>query len=198
MFNQARTLDLAQRSNEVYVQPYSVSAAIGQKPDETVSNSATNQKSVTEEDKITLAAAQRPGDNCLFGDKKGKVFSSGWSCADMVRLAPNNCPAVPIDCCESCAPPTTTTSSSTSQSPTTITSPKTTIPTTTTITTTTTRHTTTIPRTSIPTTTIPTMTTMPIQTTQTTTTTATSRPSTATKTTTTKAATSTNSVRHWR
>ncbi|CAC5404524.1 unnamed protein product [Mytilus coruscus] len=31
MFDQARTLDLAQRSNEVYVQPYSVTAAIGQK-----------------------------------------------------------------------------------------------------------------------------------------------------------------------
>ncbi|VDI28095.1 Hypothetical predicted protein [Mytilus galloprovincialis] len=62
MFDQARTLDLAQRSNEVYVQPYSVTAAIGQKPDESV------PQSVTEEDKITAAAAKRPGSKqkCFF------------------------------------------------------------------------------------------------------------------------------------
>ncbi|CAC5421075.1 unnamed protein product [Mytilus coruscus] len=58
MFDQARTLDLAQRSNKVYVQPYPVTAAIGQKPDENVSDSSTYLQSVTEEDKI---ATQRPG-----------------------------------------------------------------------------------------------------------------------------------------
>ncbi|CAG2229550.1 unnamed protein product [Mytilus edulis] len=68
MFDQARTLDLAQRSNEVYVQPYSVTAAIGQKPDESVPDSTTKLQSVTEEDKITAAAAQRPGSKqkCFF------------------------------------------------------------------------------------------------------------------------------------
>ncbi|XP_076089020.1 A disintegrin and metalloproteinase with thrombospondin motifs 7-like [Mytilus galloprovincialis] len=76
-------------------------------------------------------------DNCLFGDEKSNVFSNGWSCAKMVQVAPNNCPAVPIKCCASCAPPTTTTPSSTSKSPTTITTPTTTrIPTTTTFSTT--------------------------------------------------------------
>ncbi|CAC5368295.1 ADAMTS6 [Mytilus coruscus] len=159
-------------------------------------------------------------DNCLFGDKKGKVFSSGWSCADMMRLAPYNCPAVPIDCCASCAPPTTT-SSTLSPSPTTITTPTTsmsltttTIPTATTIASTTTTPTTTkIPQTTIPitttiasTTTTPTTTKIPqttiptttiatktIHITQMSTTTSTSRPSTTSKTTTTKAATSKNS-----
>ncbi|CAG2212501.1 unnamed protein product [Mytilus edulis] len=68
MFDQARTLDLAQRSNEVYVQPFSVTAAIGQKSDESVPDSTTKLQFVTEEDKITAAAAQRPGSKqkCFF------------------------------------------------------------------------------------------------------------------------------------
>ncbi|CAG2212498.1 unnamed protein product [Mytilus edulis] len=68
MFDQARTLDLAQRSNEVYVQPYPLTAAIGHKTDESVSDSTTKLQSVTEEDKITAAAAQRPGSKqkCFF------------------------------------------------------------------------------------------------------------------------------------
>ncbi|VDI18016.1 Hypothetical predicted protein [Mytilus galloprovincialis] len=68
MFDQARTLDLAQRSNEVYVQSYSVTAAIGQTLDESVPDSTTKLQFVTEEDKITAAAAQRPGSKqkCFF------------------------------------------------------------------------------------------------------------------------------------
>ncbi|VDI83800.1 Hypothetical predicted protein [Mytilus galloprovincialis] len=57
---------------------------------------------------------------CTF-DSKAIRHCNGWSCAKMVQVAPNNCPAVPIKCCASCAPPTTTTPLSTSQSPTTTT-----------------------------------------------------------------------------
>ena len=68
MFDQARTLELAQRSNEVYAPPYSVTAATGQKQDDIVSNSATNQQPITEEEKSTLAVAQRTGNKqkCFF------------------------------------------------------------------------------------------------------------------------------------
>ncbi|CAC5383740.1 unnamed protein product [Mytilus coruscus] len=53
-------------------------------------------------------------ESCLYGDKPGAVFSNGWTCADMVTNAPNNCPNNAITCCYSCAPylPTTTSQSS--------------------------------------------------------------------------------------
>ncbi|XP_071150527.1 uncharacterized protein [Mytilus edulis] len=51
-----------------------------------------------------------PGDDsCLYGDKLGAVFSNGWTCADMVANAPNNCPSNAVTCCYSCAPYLTTT-----------------------------------------------------------------------------------------
>lgn len=47
-------------------------------------------------------------ENCVFGDKKGEVFS-GMSCANIPRFM---CSIVP-DCCASCAPPRTTSFSQT-------------------------------------------------------------------------------------
>ncbi|CAG2242521.1 unnamed protein product [Mytilus edulis] len=47
-------------------------------------------------------------ENCLYGDRKGKIFFNGWSCAEMYRKDPRNCVLVPVQCCASCYPETPT------------------------------------------------------------------------------------------
>ena len=54
---------------------------------------------------------------CLYGDKKGAVFSNDWTCQDMIANGPNNCAVASTLCCSSCGPttqaPTTTTTTTT-------------------------------------------------------------------------------------
>ncbi|CAC5377814.1 unnamed protein product [Mytilus coruscus] len=53
-------------------------------------------------------------ENCLYGDKRGPVFSNqDWTCADMYAINPNYCAQVPVDCCATCNPETTTVAPST-------------------------------------------------------------------------------------
>ncbi|XP_052080095.1 serine-rich adhesin for platelets-like [Mytilus californianus] len=53
-------------------------------------------------------------ENCLYGDKRGRIFSNqDWTCADMYAIAPYNCAVVPVDCCATCNPETTTDAPST-------------------------------------------------------------------------------------
>ena len=50
--------------------------------------------------------------SCLYGDQEGQIFSNQpWNCSDIANSYSYNCPAVPIKCCDSCAPylPSTTT-----------------------------------------------------------------------------------------
>ncbi|CAG2242522.1 unnamed protein product [Mytilus edulis] len=67
-------------------------------------------------------------ENCLYGDQRGKIFSNvNWTCADMYTIAPHNCDIVPVKCCATCNPESTTvatsketqTTTTTSKSPTT-------------------------------------------------------------------------------
>ncbi|VDI82939.1 Hypothetical predicted protein [Mytilus galloprovincialis] len=117
-------------------------------------------------------------ETCLYGDKRGVIFSNGWTCKDMVRNAPSYCSSTTA-CCASCAPPTTPSTTT----PTMTTTTPTTTTTTLTTTTKTPAKTTTTPA-SI--TTTPTMTTNIPTTTTLATTTKTNTPTTSTIQSTTK------------
>ncbi|CAG2226960.1 unnamed protein product [Mytilus edulis] len=117
-------------------------------------------------------------ETCLYGDKRGVIFSNGWTCEDMVRNAPSYCSSTTA-CCASCAPPTTPSTTT----PTMTTTTPTTTTTTLTTTTKTPAKTTTTPA-SI--TTTPTMTTNIPTTTTLATTTKTNTPTTSTIQSTTK------------
>jgi hypothetical protein len=55
-----------------------------------------------------------PLDNCLYGDKKGAIYSDGRTCADLVASnAAFYCQYVEQACCVSCAAYITTTTSTT-------------------------------------------------------------------------------------
>lgn len=68
-------------------------------------------------------------DNCLYGDKKGAIYSDGRTCADLVASnAAFYCQYVGQSCCVSCAAYiTTTTSTTTTAGPTTTTQTSTTV-----------------------------------------------------------------------